>query len=147
MSLKVRLLEDRKSALKNKDTLRKSTITMVRAAILQKEKDERIELDDDGVVGVIAKEVKQRRDSIPEFEKGNRPDLVDQLNTEINILMEYLPRQLTENEVDAMVAQTISEVGAMGMKDMGKVMGALMPKLKGRADGKLVNEIVKKHLQ
>ena len=147
MSLKVRLLEDRKSALKNKDTLRKSTITMVRAAILQKEKDERIELDDDGVVGVIAKEVKQRRDSIPEFKKGNRPDLVDQLNTEINILMEYLPRQLTENEVDAMVAQTISEVGAMGMKDMGKVMGALMPKLKGRADGKLVNEIVKKHLQ
>ena len=147
MSLKVRLLEDRKSALKNKDTLRKSTITMVRAAILQKEKDERIELDDDGVVGVIAKEVKQRRDSIPEFEKGNRPDLVDQLNTEINILMEYLPRQLTENEVDAMVAQTISEVGAMGMKDMRKVMGALMPKLKGRADGKLVNEIVKKHLQ
>ena len=147
MSLKVRLSEDMKSALKQRDALRKSTITMVRAAILQKEKDERIELDDEGIIGVIAREVKQRRDSIPEFEKGNRPDLVDQLNAEINILMEYLPRQLTENEIEAMVVSTISEVGAMGSKDMGKVMGALMPKLKGRADGKLINRIVKEHLQ
>ena len=147
MSLKVRLSEDMKSALKQRDALRKSTITMVRAAILQKEKDERIELDDEGIIGVIAREVKQRRDSIPEFEKGNRPDLVDQLNAEINILMEYLPRQLTENEIEAMVVSTISEVGAMGSKDMGKVMGVLMPKLKGRADGKLINRIVKEHLQ
>jgi uncharacterized protein YqeY len=139
-------MEDMKSALKNRDTLKKSTITMVRAAILQREKDDRVELDDNGVIGVIAREVKQRRDSIPEFEKGNRPDLVDKLNAEINILMEYLPQQLTESEVDAMVKQAVSEVGAMGMKDMGKVMGALMPKLKGRADGKLVNRLVKKHL-
>lgn len=146
MSLKDRLMEDMKSALKNRDTLKKSTITMVRAAILQREKDDRVELDDNGVIGVIAREVKQRRDSIPEFEKGNRPDLVDKLNAEINILMEYLPQQLTESEVDAMVKQAVSEVGAMGMKDMGKVMGALMPKLKGRADGKLVNRLVKKHL-
>lgn len=146
MSLKDRLMEDMKSALKNKDTLRKSTITMARAAILQKEKDDRVILDDDGVIGVIAKEVKQRRDSIPEFERGNRPDLVDKLNTEISILMEYLPQQLTESEVDAMVKQAVTDVGAMGIKDMGKVMGALMPKLKGRADGKLVNQLVKKHL-
>lgn len=146
MSLKERLLEDMKSALKNKDTLKKSTITMVRAAILQKEKDERIELDDDGVIGVIAREVKQRKDSLPEFERSNRPDLIDQLKAEINILMDYLPQQLTESEVDAMVRQTISEVGAMGMKDMGKVMGALMPRLKGRADGKLVNQLVRKYL-
>jgi uncharacterized protein YqeY len=146
MSLKERLMEDMKSALKNKDALKKSTITMVRAAILQKEKDERIELDDDGVIGVIAREVKQRRDSLPEFERGGRPDLVDKLKAEINILMDYLPQQLTESEVDAMVKQTISEVGAMEMKDMGKVMGALMPKLKGRADGKLVNQLVRKYL-
>ena len=147
MSLKDRLLEDMKSAMKEKDTIRKSTITMVRAAILQKEKDEKVKLDDAGVVGIIAKEVKQRKDSIPEFERGNRPDLVDELNTEINILMEYLPQQLTEKEIGKIVLQTISEVGATGMKDMGKVMGALMPRLKGRADGKLINEIVRKHLQ
>lgn len=146
MSLKVRLMADMKSALKERNVLKKATITMVRAAILQKEKDERIELDDDGVIGVIAKEVKQRKDSIPEYERGDRPDLVDKLNLEVDILMEYLPQQLTENEVDAIVAQTITEVGANGIKDMGKVMGALMPKLKGRADGKLVNQLVKKHL-
>jgi len=136
-----------KSAMKEKDTLKKSAITMVRASILQKEKDERIELDDDGVIGVIAKEVKQRKDSIPEFIRGNRPDLVEKLNAEIEILMEYLPQQLTEDEIDAMVTQTITEVGAMSMKDMGKVMGALMPKLQGRADGRLVNQLVRKHLQ
>lgn len=146
MSLKVRLMADMKSALKERNVLKKATITMVRAAILQKEKDERTELDDDGVIGVIAKEVKQRKDSIPEYERGGRPDLVDKLNLEVDILMEYLPQQLTENEVDAIVAQTIIEVGANGIKDMGKVMGALMPKLKGRADGKLVNQLVKKHL-
>ena len=146
MSLKVRLMADMKSALKERNVLKKATITMVRAAILQKEKDERTELDDDGVIGVIAKEVKQRKDSIPEYERGGRPDLVDKLNLEVDILMEYLPQQLTENEVDAIVAQTITEVGANGIKDMGKVMGALMPKLKGRADGKLVNQLVKKHL-
>ena len=146
MSLKVRLMADMKSALKERNVLKKATITMVRAAILQKEKDERTELDDDGVIGVIAKEVKQRKDSIPEYERGDRPDLVDKLNLEVDILMEYLPQQLTENEVDAIVAQTIIEVGANGIKDMGKVMGALMPKLKGRADGKLVNQLVKKHL-
>ncbi len=147
MSLKDRLLEDMKSAMKEKDTIRKSTITMVRASILQKEKDEKVKLDDAGVVGIIAKEVKQRRDSIPEFERGNRPDLVDKLNTEINILMEYLPQQLTEKEIEKIVVQTISEVGATGMKDMGKVMGALMPRLKGRADGKLINGMARKHLQ
>ena len=147
MSLKDRLLEDMKSAMKEKDTIRKSTITMVRAAILQKEKDEKVKLDDDGVVGIIVKEVKQRRDSIPDFERGNRPDLVDKLNTEINILTEYLPQQLTEKEIEKIVVQTISEVGATGMKDMGKVMGALMPRLKGRADGKLINGMARKHLQ
>jgi len=147
MSLKDRLLEDMKSAMKEKNTLKKSAITMVRASILQKEKDERIELDDDGVLGVIAREVKQRKDSIPEFIRGNRPDLVEKLNAEIEILMEYLPQQLTEDEIDAMVTQTITEVGAMSMKDMGKVMGALMPKLQGRADGRLVNQLVRKHLQ
>jgi len=147
MSLKKRLLDDMKSAMKNKDVIRKNTISMVRAAILQKEKDEKIELDDDGIIGVIAKEAKKRKDSIPEFEKGNRFDLVDKLNKEIQILMEYLPQQLTEEEIEELVIRAIREVGANSQKDIGKVMAVLMPKVKGRAEGKTVNELVKKHLK
>jgi len=147
MSLKERLLEDMKSAMKNKDDLRKNTISMARAAILQVEKDSKTQLDDEGIISVIAKEVKQRKDSIPEFEKGNRQDIVDKLNKEIEVLLEYLPQQLTEQEVDDIVTQTIFEIGANSMKDMGRVMNALMPKVKGRADGRLVNLLVKKHLQ
>jgi uncharacterized protein YqeY len=147
MSLKERLLDDMKSAMKNKDVIRKNTISMVRAAILQKEKDEKVELDDDGILGVIAKEAKQRKDSIPEFEKGNRPDLVEKINQEIQILMEYLPQQLTEEEIEELVIRTIREVGAENQTDMGKVMKALMPQVKGRADGKVVNMLVKKHLK
>lgn len=147
MSLKERLLQDWKSALKSKDVLRKSTITMVRAAILQKEKDEHIVLDDEQVIGIIAKEVKQRKDSIPDFEKGDRPDLVERLGIEIDILTEYLPKQLLEDEVEDIVILTIADVGANSMKDMGKVMGAVMPKVKGRADGRIVNKLVQKHLR
>jgi len=135
-----------KTAMKEKDTIRKNVITMVRAAILQQEKDKRIELDDEDIIEVIAKAAKQRKDSIPDFEKGNRPDLVKNLEREIEILMSYLPEQLDENELDEIVAQTIFEVGAQSVKDIGKVMKELMPKVKGRAGGKIVNQLVRKHL-
>ena len=146
MSLKQVLLDDSKAAMKEKDNIKKNVITMVRAGILQIEKDKKIELDDEGVLEVIAKAVKQRKDSIPDYERGDRPDLVENLKKEIDVLMTYLPQQLSEDELDSIVAQTIYEVGAQSVKDMGRVMKALMPKVKGRADGILVNELVKKHL-
>jgi uncharacterized protein YqeY len=147
MSLKEVLQQDLKTAMKEKDTIRKNVVTMMRAAILQIEKDKKIELDDEGVIEVIAKGVKQRKDSIPEFEKGNRQDLIENINKEIDILMAYLPQQLSDDEVSRIVADTIIEVGAQSVKDMGRVMSALMPKVKGRADGKLVNILVKQQLQ
>ncbi len=147
MSLKEVLQQDLKTAMKEKDSIRKNAIIMVKSAILQIEKDKRIELDDEGVIEVIAKGVKQNRDSIPEFEKGNRQDLIENINKEIDFLMAYLPQQLTEDEVSRIVSDTIFEVGAQSAKDMGKVMSALMPKVKGRADGKLVNILVKQQLQ
>lgn len=146
MSFKQILQQDMKTAMKEKDKIRKNVITMIRAAILQQEKDKRIELNDEDIIEVIAKAAKQRKDSIPDFERGNRPDLVKDLEKEIEILMSYLPEQLDENELDEIVAQTIFEVEAQSVKDIGKVMKELMPKVKGRADGKLVNQLVRKHL-
>ena len=120
-----------------------SVIRLVRGAIRQIEIDQRVELDDEGVLAVISKEVKQRRDSIEEFKKGGREDLVAQNEADIAILMEYLPAQLTEAEVKALVDEAVAAVGAKDPKDMGKVMKELMPKVKGKADGKLVNQLVK----
>lgn len=146
MSLKEVLQQDMKNAMKDKDTVKKNVITMVRAGILQIEKDKHIELDDEGVLEVIAKGAKQRRDSLLEFEKGNRPDLIENIKKEIDILLAYLPQQLTEDEISRIVSETLYEVGAQSMKDLGKVMSALMPKVKGKADGSLVNNIVRQHL-
>jgi uncharacterized protein YqeY len=147
MSLKEVLQQDLKTAMKEKDSLRKNVIIMTRAGILQIEKDKKIDMDDEGVIEVIAKGAKQRKDAIPEYEKGNRPDIVESLQKEIDILMSYLPQQLSDDEVSRIVSDTIVEVGAQSARDMGKVMSALMPKVKGRADGKLVNIIVKQQLQ
>ena len=105
------------------------------------------ELTEEEIAGVIAKEVKMRKDSIEEFKKGNRADLVEQAEQEVAVLMPYLPQQMSEEEVRQVVADTIAEVGAASVKEMGKVMSALMPKVKGRADGKLVNTIVRELLQ
>lgn len=146
MTLKERLQDDLKTAMKEKDTIRKNVVIMTKAAVLQIEKDKKIELDDEGVIDVVAKGVKQRKDAIPEFERGNRPDVVEDLNREIAFLMAYLPLQLNEAEIRKIVTDTISEVGATSAKEMGKVMGALQPKIKGKADGKLVNTIVKEIL-
>jgi len=146
MSLKERLLEDLKVAMRDKDVIRKNTVQMARSAVLQVEKDSKVTLDDDGVVEIIAKEVKKRRDSLPEYEKSGRQDLIDNLKTEIDILMQYLPQQLTEDELEAIVKQAIQETGASSAKEIGKVMQAVMPKTKGRADGRIINQIVKRLL-
>jgi uncharacterized protein YqeY len=146
MSLKERLLNDLKDAMKEKDTIRKDTIQLIRAAILQIEKDKHITLEDDGIAEVIAKELKSRRDALSEFEKSDREDLISKTNKEIEIIKAYLPKQLTAEEVEVIVKEAIAETGAVSAKEMGKVMKAVMPKVKGKADGNLVNEIVKKLL-
>ena len=147
MSLKEVLQQDLKAAMKDKDSIRKNVIIMTKAAILQIEKDKKIDMDDEGVIEVIAKGVKQRKEAIPDYEKGNRLDIVENLQKEIDILMSYLPKQLSEEEISTIVSDTIIEVGAQSAKDMGKVMSALKPRISGRADGKLVNIIVKQQLQ
>ena len=147
MSLKQKLQEDLKSSMKNKDTVKKSVITLIRSSIKQYEVDNRVELKDDEIVDLIAKQLKQTRDSREEFAKAGRDDLVSKAEAEIEVLKEYLPQQLSEEELNEIVISTISEVGATSMKDMKKIMTSIMPKVKGRADGKLINELVKKNLQ
>jgi uncharacterized protein YqeY len=147
MALKQRLMDDLKEAMKAKDKLRKSVITMVRADIKQHEIDNRVELDDDKIIDILSKQVKQKKDAIEEFHKGNREDLVNQAKDEIEILMEYLPQQLEEEEITKIVEEVIAKVGATSLKDMGKIMAKLMPEVKGRADGKVVNKIVRQFLQ
>lgn len=146
MSLKEKLQEDLKSSMKNKDTVRKSVITLIRAAIKQYEVDNRKELGDDGVIDIISKQLKQRKDSLVEFEKAGREDLIEETKSEIQVLEEYLPQQLSEEELEQIVIETIAEVGATSMKDMGKIMSTIKPKTAGRADGRKINELVKKNL-
>lgn len=146
MSLKQKLQEDLKSSMKNKDTVRKSVITLIRAAIKQYEVDNRQELGDEGVIDIISKQLKQRKDSLVEFEKAGREDLIEETKSEIQVLEEYLPQQLSEDELEQIVIQTIAEVGATSMKDMGKIMSTIKPKTAGRADGRKINELVKKNL-
>ena len=147
MSLKQKLQEDLKSSMKNKDTNKKSVITLIRASIKQYEVDNRVELGDEEITDLIAKQLKQTRDSRDEFAKAGREDLVEKADAEIEVLKEYLPQQLSEEELNEIVISTISEVGATSMKDMKNIMSSIMPKVKGRADGKLINELVKKNLQ
>lgn len=146
MSLTNRLNDDMKQAMKNQDKFRLSVIRMVRSSIKNSEIELRRPLEDDEVLDVLTREIKQRRDSLQEFEKANRSDLADNLKAEIIILTEYLPEQLTEEELKEIVQHTIQELGASSKADMGKLMGALMPKIKGRADGKLVNQLVQQFL-
>ena len=147
MSLKQKLQEDLKSSMKNKDAIKKSVITLIRSSIKQYEVDNRVELQDDEIVDLIAKQLKQTRDSREEFAKAGRDDLVSKAEAEIEVLKEYLPQQLSEEELNEIVIATISEVGATSMKDMKQIMSSIMPKVKGRADGKLINELVRKNLQ
>jgi hypothetical protein len=147
MPLKEKLMEDLKDSMKSKNKVKKDTVTMVRAAIKQREVDERIELSDVEIVDIIAKQVKQKKDSISDFEKGNRQDLIDLTNEEIKILLEYLPPQLSDEELDSIVKEAIEATGAQTKKDLGKLMALIMPKVKGKADGKHVNEIVAKYIK
>jgi uncharacterized protein YqeY len=147
MSLTERLNNDMKQAMKDKDKIRLSVIRMVRTAIKNAEIELKKTLSDDEVVAVLNRELKQRRDSLQSFEAANREDLIQEAKREIEILLEYLPAQLTEEEIRSLVQEAIADTGAKGKSDMGKVMSALMPKVKGRADGKLVNRIVQEALQ
>jgi uncharacterized protein YqeY len=146
LALKDQLQADLKQAMKNKDKVSKSTITMIRAAILQIEKDQKVELGDEEILGILAKQLKQRRDSLAEFEKAQRDDLIQQAHAEIAVITSYLPTQLSRDEITVIVTETIQETGAVNIKDMGKIMASLMPKIKGRADGKLVNQVVRESL-
>lgn len=146
MSLKETLMQDLKTAMKTKDKRTKDTITMVRAAIKQKEVDERVELDDDGVLKVLAKEIKERRGSIEEFEKAGRDDLVESTKAEIDVLMKYMPEQLSEEELEKLIRQVMEENNITEKKQMGLLMKNIMPKVQGRADGKAVNAIVNRIL-
>lgn len=147
MSLKEQLFADLKTAMKEKDAVRKDTIQLIRSGILQIEKDNKVELDEEGVIDVISKQLKSRRDSLPDFEKSGREDLIEKLNREIEILLGYLPEQLSEAEIQKIVEEAITATGAASIKEMGKVMGMVTPKVKGRADMKIVGGLVKKLLQ
>ena len=146
MNIKEKLMEDLKVAMKNKDVIKKNTITLIRSAILQYEKDNTVELDENGIIEIISKELKKRNDSLVEYEKSGRADLINSLKEEIEVVKEYLPEPLTVEELEQIIKDTIEEVGAKDMKDMGKVMQGVKAKTLGRADGKTINEIVKKQL-
>lgn len=147
MSLTERLTADMKQAMKDKDKVRLSVIRMVRTAMKNLEIDAKRELSDEDVITIMNRELKQRRDSLQAFESGGRQDLVEDMKAEIQVLISYLPEQLSEDEVRTIVKDVIASTGATGKADMGKVMSALMPKVKGRADGKLVNQVVSQELQ
>lgn len=145
MDIKERLMEDLKLSMKEKDTVRKNAVQSTRAAILQYEKDNKVTLSDDEVIVVIAKEVKKRKDALPDYEKSGRDDLIADLKREIEVLTAYLPSQLSKEELEEIVVECIKKVDAQSMKDMGKIMAEVMPKVQGRADGRAVNEIVKSY--
>lgn len=147
MSLKDQLMNDLKSAMKEKDSIRKSTITMLRAAIKQKEVDERVELSDGNIIDIISKQIKQKKGSIEEFQKADRQDLVDEAEQEIKILSCYMPEQLSLEEIQAIVEKAVAELGASTMKDMGKVVSKVKEETSGRADGKVISDIVKNVLK
>jgi len=148
MGLKARLDEDLKKAIREQDALRRTVLRTVRSEVhneeiaLQKPLD-----DDDGIVGVISRQVRQRRESIYEFRKGQREDLVEREEAELAVLLDYLPHQLTPEELTVLVQGVIQDMGVQGPGDKGKVMGRLMPQVKGKADGSAVNEVVTKLLE
>lgn len=147
MNLSERLNEDMKQAMKSKDKFTLSTIRMVRSTIKYLEIDLKRTLDDSEVLDILSREIKQRKDALQEFESAGRDELAASTKAEIEIIIKYLPEQLSEEEIKVIVQQTIQETGASSKSEMGKVMSALMPKVKGRADGKLVNQAVLQFLQ
>ena len=146
MDLKAQITEDMKTAMRARDTQRLSAIRLVLAAIKQKEIDERMDLTNQDVIGVIEKMIKQRRESISQYEQAARVDLAEVEKFELAVLQAYMPESLSESEVNAAVAAALTESGAQGMRDMGKVMGVLKNKLAGRADMSVVSSVVKARL-
>ena len=146
MALRERLDEDMKAAMRQRDQLRLSTIRMLKSAVKYREIEIMKTLDDAGIQGVIASEIKRRRDSVEQYRAGNRADLADKEDAEMRVLQGYLPQQLSAEELAAKVDEVIAQVGAQGPKDMGAVMKALLPAVQGRADGKVVSELVKQRL-
>ena len=144
--LKEKLLEDLKVSMRDKNVVRKNTVQMVRAAILQIEKDTGSVVDDAKIVDIIAKEMKKKKDAMADFEKAARQDLIDQTNEEMKVLEEYLPKQLSKEEIKEIVSKVIDETGATSMKDMGIVMKEAKAKIGAGADGKTINEVVKELL-
>jgi hypothetical protein len=146
MSLKDRILQDVKDAMRSRDKPRLATLRLITAAIKQQEVDERIELNDAQVLALLDKMCKQRRESISQFEKAGRDDLIAQEVSELEIIQTYLPEQLGEDEIAALIEETMAATGAASIKDMGKVMGQLKPKLQGRADMGAVSAMIKAKL-
>jgi uncharacterized protein YqeY len=146
MTLKEQLNDAMKQAMKAHDQLRLSAVRMIRAAIQNREIDQKLELDDQGVREVVSTLVKQRRESIRLYQEGNRPDLAEKEEAELDILLGFLPAQLDAAEIGELVAQVIRETGVVSIKDMGRIMKALTPLTAGRADGKMVSDIVRKQL-
>jgi len=146
MALRERLDEDLKSAMRARDSLRMNTIRGLKSAVKYREIELMKPLDDAGILGVAATEIKRRRDSVEQYRAGNRPDLADKEEAEIRLLQDYLPQPLAAAELEAKVDEVIARVGAKGPKDMGAVMKALLPEVQGRADGKVVSELVKQRL-
>jgi uncharacterized protein len=146
MAVKEQLDADLKSAMRDKDTLKLSVVRMLKSAIKYREIELMKPLDDAGVLGVIASEVKRRRDSVEQYRAGNRQDLADKEEAEIGILQGWLPKQLSPDELRAKVDEAIAKTGAKGPKDMGAVMKALLPEVQGKAEGKAVSDLVKSRL-
>ena len=144
--LQEKLMEDLYIAMREKDTVKKNTVQMVRSEILKIKKDTGIEPDDNKIIEIIAKEVKTKKDALVDFEKGGRQDLVDQTNNEIGILQEYLPKQLSKEEIKEIVSKIVEELGATSIKDMGPVMKEAKAKIGAAADGRTINEVVKEIL-
>jgi len=146
-SLKQRIDFDMKEALKGKESLRLGVLRMLKSEIRYKEIDQKAELSDDEVISVISSSVKKRRDSIQQFEKGGRDDLVAQEKAELEVIMRYLPEQLTEEKLSQLICQAIQDAHATGPSDLGKVMKLIQPQVKGKADGKVIHQLVASQLQ
>ena len=145
--LKDKIKEDLKNAMKERDEVRVRTLRMINAAIKNFEVEKMKEADDEDVIGILQKEAKKRREAIEEYRKAGREDLAKDEEAELKVIEEYLPKQMSEDEIRALAMKIISEVGAKSPRDLGKVMKEIMPKVKGRADGKVVNRIVRELLE
>jgi len=144
--LKEKLLQDLKEAMKEKNELKKNVVQMIRAAVLQVEKDKQIELDENQIIEIIAKESKKRKDSLPDYEKSGREDLIEKVKQEIEIISEYLPKQLNKEEITVIVKEIIKQTGAASIKEMGAVMKEAKAQIGAQADGKAINEVVRELL-